>query len=107
LIPSCSAHRNYDRYDIYFTGSVSGLEKGAAVRYLGVPVGRVNDLRIDPRDSSRAEGIVDVDSPPPISEQTVAELALQGVTALLYIDLSEDRSGRRMAPAVASLKFPV
>jgi phospholipid/cholesterol/gamma-HCH transport system substrate-binding protein len=100
-------HRDYNRYEIYFTGSVSGLEKGAAVRYLGVPVGRVNDLRIDPRDSSRAEVIVDIDSSTPVSEQTVAELELQGVTGLLYIDLSEDRSGKRMAPPVASLKYPV
>jgi phospholipid/cholesterol/gamma-HCH transport system substrate-binding protein len=100
-------HRDFNRYEIYFTGSVSGLEKGAAVRYLGVPVGRVNDLRIDPRDSSRAEVIVDIDSSTPISEHTLAELALQGVTGLLYIDLSEDRSGKRMAPPVASLRYPV
>jgi phospholipid/cholesterol/gamma-HCH transport system substrate-binding protein len=100
-------HRDYNRYEIYFTGSVSGLEKGAAVRYLGVPVGRVNDLRIDPRDSSRAEVIVDVDSTTPVSEHTVAELELQGVTGLLYIDLSEDRSGKPPPPAVASLRYPV
>jgi len=100
-------HRDYNRYEIYFTGSVSGLEKGAAVRYLGVPVGRVNDLRIDPRDSSRAEVIVDLDSTTPVSEHTVAELELQGVTGLLYIDLSEDRSGKPPPPAVASLRYPV
>jgi phospholipid/cholesterol/gamma-HCH transport system substrate-binding protein len=29
------------------------------------------------------------------------------VTGLLYIDLSEDRSGRRIAPPVASLRYPV
>ena len=98
-------HRDYSRYEIYFTGSVSGLEKGAAVRYLGVPVGRVNDLRIDPRDSSRAEVIVDVDAP--VSEHTVAELNLQGVTGLLYIDLSEDRSGKVLPPPVASQRYPV
>jgi phospholipid/cholesterol/gamma-HCH transport system substrate-binding protein len=98
-------HRDYSRYEIYFTGSVSGLEKGAAVRYLGVPVGRVNDLRIDPRDSSRAEVIVDVDAP--VSEHTVAELNLQGVTGLLYIDLSEDRSGKSLPPPVASQRYPV
>ena len=34
-------HRSYNRYEIYFSGSVSGLERGAAVRYLGVGVGRV------------------------------------------------------------------
>ena len=100
-------HRDYNRYEIYFTGSVSGLEKGAAVRYLGVPVGRVNDLRIDPRDSSRAEVIVDIDSSTPVSEHTVAELELQGITGLLYIDLSEDRSGKPPPPAVASLRYPV
>jgi len=100
-------HRDYNRYEIYFTGSVSGLEKGAAVRYLGVPVGRVNDLRIDPRDSSRAEVVVDLDASTPVSEHTVAELQLQGVTGLLYIDLSEDRSGKRLAPPVASLHYPV
>ena len=100
-------HRYYDRYEIYFTGSVSGLEKGAAVRYLGVPVGRVDDLRIDPRDSSRAEVIVDLDATTPISQHTVAQLQLQGVTGLLYIDLSEDRSGKVPAPPVASLRYPV
>jgi phospholipid/cholesterol/gamma-HCH transport system substrate-binding protein len=100
-------HRDFTRYEIYFTGSVSGLEKGAAVRYLGVPVGRVNDLRIDPRDSSRAEVIVDIDSSTPVSEHTVAELELQGVTGLLYIDLSEDRSGKPLPPTVASLRYPV
>lgn len=100
-------HRDYIRYEIYFTGSVSGLEKGAAVRYLGVPVGRVDDLRIDPRDSSRAQVIVDVDATTPISEQTVAELQLQGITGLLYIDLSEDRTGKRATPLVAQMKYPV
>ena len=55
-------HRDYNRYEIYFDGSVSGLDKGAAVRYLGVGVGRVSDMRIDPRDSSRVEVIVDIDS---------------------------------------------
>jgi phospholipid/cholesterol/gamma-HCH transport system substrate-binding protein len=100
-------HRDYNRYEIYFTGSVSGLEKGASVRYLGVPVGRVDDLRIDPRDSSRAEVIVDLDSSTPVSEHTIAELNLQGVTGLLYIDLSEDRSGKPLPPTVASLRYPV
>jgi phospholipid/cholesterol/gamma-HCH transport system substrate-binding protein len=100
-------HRDYNRYEIYFTGSVSGLDKGATVRYLGVGVGRVVDIAIDPRDSSRVEVVVDIDSRTPISEHTVAELQLQGVTGLLYIDLGEDRTNKRLAPAVAGLKFPV
>jgi phospholipid/cholesterol/gamma-HCH transport system substrate-binding protein len=98
-------HREYNRYEIYFDGSVSGLDRGAAVRYLGVGVGRVFDMRIDPRDSSRVEVIVDIDSRTPISAHTVAELNLQGVTGLLYIDLLEERS--KPGPEVAGLKYPV
>jgi len=100
-------HRNYNRYEIYFSGSVSGLERGAAVRYLGVGVGRVVDMHIDPRDSSRVEVIVDIDATTPISAHTVAQLQLQGVTGLLYIDLFEARSDKVLAPAVAGLRFPV
>jgi phospholipid/cholesterol/gamma-HCH transport system substrate-binding protein len=99
-------HREYNRYEIYFSGSVSGLDRGAAVRYLGVGVGRVFDMRIDPRDSSRVEVIVDIDARTPISAHTVAELNLQGVTGLLYIDLLEDRSNKP-GPVVAGLRYPV
>ncbi len=100
-------HREYHRYEIYFTGSVSGLDKGSAVRYLGVGVGRVVELLIDPRDSARVEVIVDIDAATPISEHTVAQLQLQGVTGLLYIDLMDDRTGKRAAPAIAGFRFPV
>lgn len=100
-------HRSYNRYEIYFSGSVSGLDRGAPVRYLGVGVGRVIDTRIDPRDPSRVEVIVDVDATTPISAHTIAHLQLQGVTGLLYIDLLEDRGNKDSAPAVAGLRFPV
>jgi phospholipid/cholesterol/gamma-HCH transport system substrate-binding protein len=99
--------RNYNRYEIYFEGSVSGLERGAPVRYLGVRVGRVVYTLIDPRDSGRVEVIVDIDATTPISDKTVAELSLQGVTGLLYIDLLQPRNGRPPLPAVPSLEYPV
>src|SRR6266571_3983076 len=65
-------HRVYKRYEIYFDGSVSGLERGAAVRYLGVGVGRVQQMRIDPRDAGRVQVLVDMDSATPISDRTLA-----------------------------------
>ncbi len=100
-------HRDYQRYEVYFEGSVSGLERGAQVRYLGVDVGRVYNMRIDPRDSSRVQVLVDVDSTAPVSDKTVAELSLQGVTGLLYMDLTQDNGTRRLTKAVPSEKFPV
>jgi phospholipid/cholesterol/gamma-HCH transport system substrate-binding protein len=100
-------HRNYQRYEVYFDGSVSGLERGAAVRYLGVDVGRVYQMRIDPRDSSRVQVLVDIDSSAPVSERTIAELSLQGVTGLLYMDLIQDTGTRRLNASVPSEKYPV
>jgi len=100
-------HKDYDRYEIYFTGTVSGLDKGAAVRYLGVGVGRVQNIRVDPRDSGRVQVVVDIDTTTPVSPHTVAQLQLQGVTGLLYIDLMEDRDNKRVAPTVKGMKYPV
>ncbi len=99
--------RSYNRYEVYFDDSVSGLERGSAVRYLGVSVGKVVDLRIDPRDSSRVMVTVDIDSSAPISHQTVAELSLQGVTGLLFIDILQRRHMRQPLPEVPSYKYPV
>src|SRR5487761_185954 len=98
-------HRTYARYEIYFNGSVSGLEQGAAVRYLGVRVGRVVELRIDPRDAGRVQVIAAIESTTPISPRTLAELELQGLTGLLYIDLQQ--SPQPSQPSVPSLEYPV
>ncbi len=100
-------HKIFRRYEIYFDGSVSGLERGAAVRYLGVGVGRVQQMHIDPRDPARVQVIVDIDSSTPISDRTLAELQLQGVTGLLYIDLQQIRADVPLPEAVPGIEYPV
>jgi phospholipid/cholesterol/gamma-HCH transport system substrate-binding protein len=100
-------HRDYTRYEIYFEGTVSGLNRGAAVRYLGVDVGRVFSLRIDKRSAGRVQVIADIDSSAPVSARTVAELSLQGVTGLLYIDLLGDAGTKPLGPLVPSDRYPV
>ena len=95
-------HRDYSRYEVYFEGSVSGLQRGAPVRYLGVDIGRVYSMRIDPRDSSRVQVLVDLDATAPVSATVLAELSLQGVTGLLYMDLTQDNGTRRLTKSVPS-----
>jgi phospholipid/cholesterol/gamma-HCH transport system substrate-binding protein len=99
--------RHYERYEIYFDGSVAGLTRGGAVRYLGVDVGRVFALHVDPRNASRVQVIADIDATAPISERTVAQLNMQGITGVLYIDLLQSPRGVRLAEAVPSERFPV
>jgi phospholipid/cholesterol/gamma-HCH transport system substrate-binding protein len=99
--------RNYTRYEIYFEGSVSGLNRGSTVRYLGVEVGRVTAIRIDKRAADRVQVIAEIDSQAPISKDTLASLSLQGVTGLLYIDLLAEADSKRRMDPVPSEQFPV
>ena len=100
-------HRDYVRYEIYFQGSVSGLAVGSQVRYLGVDVGRVVRIRVDPRAADRVQVLADIDAAAPVSERTLAQLSLQGVTGLLFVDLQQIKPGADVMPRVLSEKFPV
>src|SRR5687768_10975566 len=88
----------YERYEIYFTGSVSGLDRGSPVRFLGVDVGRVRRLSIDKNDPTRVQVVVEVDEMAPVSAATRASLGLQGVTGLLYVNLKEQADVDRSTP---------
>ena len=100
--------REYQRYEVYFSGSVSGLSEGSTVRYLGVNVGRVARIRLDPRAADRVEAIIDVDKATPITHDTLARLTTQGVTGLLFIDLSQAAPNAvNETPEVPSQDYPV
>ena len=97
----------YQRYEIYFTGSVSGLDRGSPVRFLGVDIGRVRRLSIDRNDPTRVHVVVEVDETAPISAATRASLGLQGVTGLLYVNLKEQSDIDRSAPLQQGIQYPV
>jgi phospholipid/cholesterol/gamma-HCH transport system substrate-binding protein len=99
--------RIYLTYEIYFPGTVSGLSPGSPVRYLGVDVGKVSRIMIDPQQRNRVLVIVDIEATAPIDGRTRASLSLQGITGLLFIDLKQD--GHSTGPGVLAdgLHYPV
>ena len=99
--------RDYNLYEIYFAGSVSGLDRGSPVRYLGVDVGRVRRLGIDRDDASRVVVVVEVDSTAPISSATRASLGIQGVTGLLYVNLKEQPGTSREVALRSGKQYPI
>jgi len=102
-----SDRREYQQYEIYFTGSVSGLDPGSPVRYLGVDVGRVQRLSIDPKQPGRVKTIVEVDKAAPISAATRASLNMQGLTGLLFINLKQANGANGDTSLQQGDNFPV
>ena len=106
-MPSPADRRSYERYEIHFTGTVSGLSQGSPVRYLGVDVGRVRSLSVDSRNAGQVTVIAEIDSTAPISGATRAKLGLLGLTGLLYIDLQQDFMTDPHAPLQAGDRYPI
>jgi phospholipid/cholesterol/gamma-HCH transport system substrate-binding protein len=99
--------RTYQRYEIYFQGTVSGLTAGSPVRYLGVDVGKVVRTVLDPQQRKRVEVIVEIESAAPIDGSTLASLNLQGITGLLFIDLEQDPMATAPATLAQGYQYPV
>ncbi len=99
--------RTYQRYEIYFPGSVSGLTAGSPVRYLGVDVGKVVRIMLDPQQRKTVQVIVDIDSTAPIDDRTRASLSLQGVTGLLFIDLEQDPKAESTGVLAQGQHYPM
>jgi phospholipid/cholesterol/gamma-HCH transport system substrate-binding protein len=99
--------RTYQRYEIYFPGSVSGLSAGSAVRYLGVDVGKVVRIMLDPQQRKTVQVIADIDSTAPIDDRTRASLSLQGVTGLLFIDLEQDPKAESTGALAQGQRYPM
>jgi phospholipid/cholesterol/gamma-HCH transport system substrate-binding protein len=87
-LASLQFDRQYQLYTVYFTGSVTGLNEGAPVRYNGIPVGQVTGIRIAPKNVQQVEVTVKIDVGTPIKDDAVASLELQGITGLVYVQIT-------------------
>ena len=80
-------NRDYQDYDVVFDGPVNGLSEGAAVRYLGLKVGEVEDLTIDPQNDTRVVARIRIDSKTPVRMDSTAILDFVGLTGATFIQI--------------------
>jgi len=95
------------RYHIYFSGPVSGLREGAAVEYNGLPVGKVEQLRIDPEDVALIQSTIAIDPALVIRRDAVATLQSNLLSGVSFVQI---RGGTQDAPpleARGKQRYPV
>ncbi len=88
-----------DLYEMSTGETVSGLQPQAAVRFRGVPVGKVERIGFDAKVKGNVLIRISVDRGAPVTKSTFATVASQGVTGLGFIQLDDDdSSAERLQP---------
>jgi phospholipid/cholesterol/gamma-HCH transport system substrate-binding protein len=91
-------------YAAYFNESVQGLSQDAPVKYRGVPIGRVDKIRVAP-DSQLIEVIMKIETGQTLDRSYVAQLKDVGITGSMFVELDRkkpdepDRSTRITFPS--------
>lgn len=79
--------RDLVSYRVHFSGNVTGLAPGAAVRYRGINKGEVRNVDISKDRDDIIEVLIRVARDTPIYTDTVASLEVQGLTGAPFVQL--------------------
>jgi phospholipid/cholesterol/gamma-HCH transport system substrate-binding protein len=82
-------------FDIYFSQGVSGLAKGTAVTFSGVPVGAIQQISLLPQRPEFVWVRIEVDAATPVLQGTTAEIKGVGFTGVSEIQLDGAVKGSR------------
>ncbi|MCD6486370.1 MAG: MCE family protein [Syntrophobacterales bacterium] len=88
-------------YVSYFNESVQGLKMNSAVRYRGVDVGIVEDIRVAP-DNKLVEVVMKIDLKGDLEQDVITQLKAVGITGLVIVEM--DR--RKPSDSFIDIDFP-
>lgn len=81
-------------YAVYFDESVQGLNKDSTVKYRGVSIGQVHDIRIS-RDDQLIEVVLRIEPDWKPGPDTVAQLKSIGITGIMFVELDLKKPGEK------------
>jgi phospholipid/cholesterol/gamma-HCH transport system substrate-binding protein len=100
------ATKYFEKGGIYITfldESVQGLQKDSIVKYRGVDVGRVVQIRVAP-DNKLIGVVMRINLKEDLEHNAVAQLKAAGITGIMFIDL--DRQDPRQPDLSPKIDFP-
>lgn len=99
LIGFFTARRLFEQKDYYYVAyqdvSVSGLEVGSPVKFLGINVGSISEIYIDPQEVNTIIVRLSLRQGTPVKTDAVADIVAMGITGLKTIEI---RGGTQDAP---------
>ena len=98
--------KKYDVYQAVVNESVAGLNLNAPVKYNGVDVGKVKEIRLDSGSPERVILRFAIERDTPIREDTVAVLKTQGLTGIAYVELNGGAKDSPPLRAAADAQYP-
>ncbi len=99
--------KQYITYRVYIDESVSGLYLDAPVKYRGVEVGKVRRIELNPEVPDQVMLTLDVEAATPIREDTLAELSVQGLTGIAFLELKGGTLDSPMLTPKEGEEYPV
>ena len=79
-------------YVAYFDESVQGLDKDSPVKYRGVPIGRVESIKVTP-DATLIEVLMKIEEGlnPEEHRNAVAQLKSVGITGIMFVEIERKK----------------
>lgn len=91
LVGFFTARRLFEKTDAYYVAysnvSVSGLEIGSPVKYLGITVGSISEISINPKDVNQIIVRLSLKAGTPVKEDASADIVAMGITGLKTIEI--------------------
>lgn len=94
-------------YDIYFSKSISGMAKGSPVQFNGVPVGKITQISLQPKNPQFVRVRISVNDDVPILQGTTAGIEGVGFTGVSQIQLIGAMQGAAAITAIGPDGVPV
>lgn len=99
--------KTYHTYTVYLHEAATGLSNDSAVKFNGVQVGFVKEIKLNKNDPRQVEILLSIEEGTPVTTSTSATLISQGITGIAYVGLSAGSSELTPLEKMPGEPYPV